>query len=169
MYRIQKRQPDLLTNFDIDEMCVMFGIPLIGVYSKDQLEDIEPEVGCYVINLEDSTEGGSHWTAIVINETYVSYFDSFAVRPPDDVKEFIGRYVKNQDMETIYNLQQIQEHRSVLCGYYCVYFCYFHTILYSDSTDNKKLMSKHNKIYLDIYNLKMNDRIIQKLIKDIIV
>jgi len=169
MYKIQKTQPDLLSNFDIEDICGMIGVPLHGVYSKDELIDIEPLIGCYVVNLEDSTEGGSHWVAVVINESYVSYFDSFAVRPSDDVKEFISRYVKNQDIQTIYNLQQIQEYRSVLCGYYCIYFCWFHTVLYSDTDDNKRLMNKHNKIYLDTFNLKMNDKIIQKLIKDIIL
>ncbi len=100
MYKIQKTQPDLLSNFDIEDICGMIGVPLHGVYSKDELTDIEPLIGCYVVNLEDSTEGGSHWVAVVINESYVSYFDSFAVRPSDDVKEFISRYVKNQDIQT---------------------------------------------------------------------
>jgi hypothetical protein len=169
MYRPNKgRQPDLLSNFDIEDICVLIGIDLKGVYSKDLLQDIEPEIGCYVVNIQDSQFGGSHWVCIVINQSYVSYFDSFGVRPSDDVREFISRYVKHSKMETIYNLQQIQQFESVLCGYYCIYFCYFHTILHADSIENKRLMTNHNKLYHDVYKLKQNDHIIQQLIKKIL-
>lgn len=168
MYRFQKQQPALLSTIDIRAICDLMSIPLIDVYPKDLLSDYEPEVGFYVVNLEDSNLGGSHWVCIVLNEKYVSYFDSFAVRPSDDIKEFISRFVKNSKMKTIYNLKQIQHSDSVLCGYFCIYFGYFHTILHRDSIDNTSLMNKHNNLYVDIFNLKFNDRIIQKLIKNIV-
>ena len=95
----------------------MIGIPLKGVYSKDLLIEVEPVIGCYIINLEDSKFGGTHWVALVIDKSYVSYFDSFGIRPSDDVKEFISRYVQHSKMQTIYNLQQIQQYESVLCVY----------------------------------------------------
>ena len=142
MYRFQKQQPALLSTIDIRAICDLMSIPLIDVYPKDLLSDYEPEVG--------------------------SYFDSFAVRPSDDIKEFISRFVKNSKMKTIYNLKQIQHSDSVLCGYFCIYFGYFHTILHRDSIDNTSLMNKHNNLYVDIFNLKFNDRIIQKLIKNIV-
>jgi hypothetical protein len=164
------KEPDLLNNIDIQEICAMLGIPLQGVYSKDELINVEPEPNkCYIINLEDSTGGGTHWVTVVINNNYVSYFDSFGVRASDDVKEFISRFVKNQGTQTIYSTQQIQSVDSVLCGYYCIYFCYFHTVLHGDDEDNKRLMNKHNSLYVDIFNLKFNDKIIQKLIKNIIL
>jgi hypothetical protein len=41
--------------------------------------------------------------------------------------------------------------------------------LHGDDEDNKRLMNKHNSLYVDIFNLKFNDKIIQKLIKNIIL
>ena len=165
----RRKNVELLSNFDIIEICKIMNINLIGCFNKDLLEDITPEVGCYVINLEDSGSNGTHWCGIILQENYVSYFDSFGVRPSDDVRYFISRYVRKSEMETIYSLQQIQNIASVLCGYYVIYFFYFHTVLHSEITDNKKLMSKHNRIYNSIYDLWMNDSIIQKLIKNILI
>lgn len=170
MFRSSQKQPDLLSNFDLIEIADMMGIPLQGVYSKDELINIEPEINkCYIVNLEDSSGGGTHWVAIIIDDRYVSYYDSFGIGASDDVKEFISRYVQNQNIQTIYSTKQVQYHDSVLCGYYCIYFLYFHMVLHSKDDDNKRLMSKHNDLFVDTINIKFNDKIIQKLIKNIIV
>lgn len=165
-----QQNPALLNDTDIKEICSMLGIELHGVYPKDMLKNIEPQENkCFVINLDDATGGGTHWVTLVFHNGYVSYFDSFGVSISDDVKEFISRYVKNTGLQTIYSKQQIQSPDSVLCGYYCIYFCYFHTVIHIDDDDNKRLMNKHNALYVDVFNLKFNDKIIQKLIKNIIV
>ena len=59
-----------------------------GVYSRDNLPKIKD--GAYVINLDDSSDIGTHWVALyAINN--VTYFDSFGVEHiPKEIRTFIG-------------------------------------------------------------------------------
>ena len=162
MYKIE-----LLSNYDIVEICKWLQIPLIDVVNKDLLLNMIPKTGCYVINLENSGNGGTHWVALILNEKYVSYYDSFGLRGPEYIREFISRYI-TKPIDTIYSCQQTQAIESVLCGYFCIYWLYFHLVLHSENHNNKYLMSKFNKIFNPNYR-KLNDRILQKLIKNIML
>ena len=35
--------------------------------------------GAYVINLDQYTDGGTHWIALFYNKSEIAYFDSFGV------------------------------------------------------------------------------------------
>ena len=60
--------------------------------------------------MDDSIGSGTHWVCYYNNY----YFDPFGMPPPLEVK----RYINNIK----YNDIQYQDTRSVLCGYYCLYF-----------------------------------------------
>ena len=92
-------------------------INLVGVFSKDKLPD-RVRVGGYIINLQDHDAGnGTHWTAMNISfDKRVTYFDSFGLRPPEEVKEFVGQY------PIMSNNRHIQDMDSSLCGFYCLLF-----------------------------------------------
>ena len=63
----------------------------------------------------DSNSGdGTHWVAMKLTKDTVTYFDSFGLPPPEEIKTLRENY--------IYNSAQYQENSSVLCGYYCIYF-----------------------------------------------
>lgn len=49
-----------------------------------------------VINLDEHTEGGSHWVALYIDlkKNIVYFFDSFGKKPIRNIKKFINRVVK---------------------------------------------------------------------------
>ena len=58
-----------------------------GVYSRDNLSKIKD--GAYIINLDEYSDIGTHWVALLINNN-VTYFDSFGVEHiPKEIKKFI--------------------------------------------------------------------------------
>jgi len=53
------------SNFDLEDLAKKYKLPLVGIYSKDELPKIQ--VGSYIVNLQDSDKGsGSHWCLIKI-------------------------------------------------------------------------------------------------------
>jgi len=156
----------LLSNFDIIGICKHLKIKLNGVLSKDEFNNIIPETGCYVCNLQDSDKGnGTHWTCIVIQETYIIYYDPFGISMPRPIEYFIMKMKKRP----IYvSEDQIQTMNSVFCGYYCIYFMYFCTVLHRTVLNGHYVLDNHNAIF-SLDNRHLNDRIIQKLIKQLLL
>lgn len=76
-----------------------------GVFSKDTHRNVRPH--CGIINLDNSVGRGTHWVCYIES----NYFDPFGLPPPNDL-HFIKQY----------NTLQYQEKKSVLCGYFCLYF-----------------------------------------------
>ena len=64
----------------------------------------------WIITLEDTIGSGTQWVCYYNNY----YFDPFGMPPPVEVV----RYIKGIQ----YNDIQDQDTKSVLCGYYCLYF-----------------------------------------------
>ena len=104
-----------------------------GVISRDQIAFINNS-GYYIVNLNDSTQPGSHWVVIhirspvrrkndIIGEleglaSRIEYFDSFGLNAPMELVELSDRMGLNY----LYNSTQYQDLKSVLCGYWCLYF-----------------------------------------------
>ena len=75
----------------------------------------------YIINLDDRQSQGTHWVACAPsheNRKILWYFVSFGMHYP---KEYENR-AKQDGVEVIYNTVPNQHIKSVLCGYYCIYF-----------------------------------------------
>ena len=74
----------------------------------------------YIINLQDHDEGnGTNWTVFYYNKPLESiYFDSYGFIAPIDVEDKIKPYIFNDN-------DQIQDFKSVACGYFCVAFIKF--------------------------------------------
>lgn len=164
MYFIKSR---LLNNSDLEEMCKNHNVPLIGVFPKDKLEYTTPTKGAYIINLDDSDGGGTHWVGLILDK-YISYFDSFGIKKPQDIRDFIWRYIDENDMSDacIYSTKQIQHLKSDYCGYFVFFFLYHHLVINKGRSDNISLITEHNDLYR-CNNRKINDKIIEKLIKNI--
>ena len=48
--------------------------------------------GAYVINLDEYSDIGTHWVALYVNNSNVTYFDGFGVEHiPKEIKAFISR------------------------------------------------------------------------------
>ena len=119
-----------LTNIDLELAAQKYGIPLNGVYSKDQLPQLSS--GGYIINMENSHDSygnkldGSHWVSLWVepdkngNPKSVCYFDSFGLAPPWDVQKTLKSFVPYR-----YNKVQIQSVESGICGYYAIFFIWY--------------------------------------------
>jgi len=143
-----------MTNVDLEEKAKRLHIPLVGVFSKDQLPPVLKDGG-YIINLQSAGDGpGTHWTAFYVENSSRVYFDSFGVIPPLSVQ----RFLRNKYMFSEKHIQNIQ---SEICGYYVLYFiwfmfthknriknmrkrfCTFLRLFSSDPTKNKTLLQKY--------------------------
>ena len=72
-----------LSNSDINIICNTLKIPLKGVFMKDEFK-LPLQDGNYIMNLQDSHEGGSHWVAFIKNKSNIFYHDSYAVIMPQN-------------------------------------------------------------------------------------
>lgn len=130
----------MLTNFDIERITRKLDLPIVGVFSKNELLNTERKVGSYYINLMDDdktdAEGnnGSHWTLAKIycdedREEYSSdedekkshkvcnalYFDPFGFGMPKAVSSFLKPF------KPVYcNNREIQNINTTECGWYCI-------------------------------------------------
>ena len=104
------------SNFDLEDLAQKYDLPLVCVYSKDELPN-KIQVGSYIINLQDSTEGsGSHWCLIkIFDKKNALYFDSFGQPLPLEVLHFLRHY-----KPVPYSNRQIQNIDSSRCGLYCI-------------------------------------------------
>jgi hypothetical protein len=104
-------------NIQLENIAKKMKINLVGVFSKDKLPP-RVRVGAYIINLQDYDDGpGTHWVSMNISfDKKVTYFDSFGLPPPTEVKDFVGQY------PVMSNIRHIQHLRSDLCGFYALLF-----------------------------------------------
>ena len=69
------------------------------------------------INIDNASQGGSHWTCFITKDNKSYYFDSFGGQP--------DKFLLNQLHKPItYHNYKIQDINSQLCGSYCLYFFY---------------------------------------------
>ena len=153
-----------ISNVKLEEICKKKGIPLNGVYMKDELAEIQPQEGNYIINLQSSYQGsGTHWLALIIQRDSIYYQDSFGVIYPLEVLVFIHRYEQNNIKCRIgHNMTQIQDLNSVRCGWFCLgllYFvkCHRDTPLFDVCNDFVNMFSD---------DLKLNDQILMKYLNE---
>ena len=128
--------PHPLTNFEI-QAYYQNEPRFIGVYSRDKLS-YKIKNGAYVINLDEYSDIETHWIALYVNNKTITYFDSFGIEHiPNEVKKFIS----NRNL--ISNIYRIQNHDSVMSGYFCIGFidCMFKG---KSLTDYTNLFSPNN-------------------------
>ena len=89
------------------------------VYSRGNLPNKIKDV-TYVINLDEYFDIGTHWIALYVKNSDITYFDSFGVEHiPKEIKAFI----EHRNIKT--NIFRIQAYDSIMCGYFCIAFIDF--------------------------------------------
>ena len=89
------------------------------IYSRDGLpKKIRKE--CGVINLDDMTGPGTHWVCYRNIDNVVEYFDPFGLIMPNEALE----YFHTSGKRIVYSMDEIQNHNTVLCGYWCLYYLF---------------------------------------------
>ena len=89
------------------------------VYSRDNLPN-KIKDGAYVINRDEYSDIGTHWIALYVKNSDITYIDSFGVEHiPKEIKAFI----ENRNIKT--NIFRIQAGDSIMCEYFCIAFIDF--------------------------------------------
>lgn len=129
-----------LKKFQTDEELKHFCfINQIHIDNIDYINNIDlNKKGTYILNLDKSQEGGTHWVALIIKNCGFFYFDPFGFRCPLNIENFC----KKNKKPLYYNLCQFQQLEESLCGFYCCLFLYIVQNIYG------KLENK-----FDFYNI----------------
>ena len=108
-----------LSNFDLWDWCKQLGIPLKGIFARD--EKMGKNHSPCIINLDDLEGVGTHWVCCWFDGKAFEYFDSFGLPPPLEWEENVRKWFPK--MKTfLRNNFQIQDALSLRCGYYCLCF-----------------------------------------------
>ena len=121
---------------------------------------------CLIINMDHSNNPGTHWTSLFITHDCCIYFDSFGLKPPNEITHFLDRnratgiqgtaidrhcsatdrHGSDTDRHRYFNTFPIQSPDDVTCGHYSIYLLF-------------KLSNCHEKFYNilnELYETKLN-------------
>ena len=101
-----------------------------GVFMSDEIEgnkDLESENCCFILNFEDSSKDGSHWSLAFKKGQEKIFYDSYGTQPPIELQKIWGPNI-------LYTNFQTQKFNSDICGEMCLLICYL--------LDNSKKESK---------------------------
>lgn len=143
-----------LDNMELQEFCNLNKILLNGIFSRNEKKP-KPKKGWYIWNLDSVKSSGTHWTCSYLSPVACVYFDPFGLAPPQEVLKFIKSY---KSQKYIYSSSQLQDTKSVLCGYYVAY------VMYKMSKGKKIFDFLYNDIF-SLDNTKSNDEKIMKEFK----
>ena len=90
----------------------------LGVFSANTLPERMPFRSMAIVNCCNNNLPGMHWIALYQGDK-MEVFDSFGL-PPQAYNLQLP-----QAAAVTYNAKQIQSNYSVVCGQYCLYYCYF--------------------------------------------
>ena len=114
------------TNIELETICKSLKINnFIGVFMMDELtQSIPLTKECYIVNLQNSNQHGSHWISIYKSNNSIYFFDSFGAPIPLEIR---NRYKNNkifnfQSLDNIYPSKPLQNYSQVICGQLCVLF-----------------------------------------------
>ena len=114
---------DTTSNFQLEKWCLDLDLykkgGFIGAFSKDHIRKgfkVNKKTS-YIINLDDSDGGGTHWTAYYYKNGGHFFFDSYGLPPP---KNIVNK------KKVIYSTNTIQKLPNS-CGLLCVIWLYLMT------------------------------------------
>lgn len=146
------------TNFELIDIGKKIGLN-VKVIMKDQLKGTIKN-GNFIINLQNSNQSGSHWTALYVSNGKFYYSDSFGVPIPETL--ITNTNINNDNL--FFNTNQIQDMKSQRCGFFALYFLYI-------MNQSNNIMD-NLKTYIETFNLKnfkQNDTIIKNIFSKIIL
>ena len=122
----------------------------LGVFAQDQLESLKPKpYNFFVVNLDFSSEPGSHWIGVKFKKSIIEVYDSFGMqisgwyRRPYYLLNFLFKYSNSHSISIT---PKLQDASSNICGLYCLYF--LHPF---PSLDKKLMLFSSNRKENDIF------------------
>ena len=93
-----------------------------GVYSLDLIPKKLPIPSLVIVNLDYSTDKGSHWVVLHrVNNEVVEHFDSAGKQPKRDI---VNNLFSNA-LSYKYNNKRVQNYQTDTCGLFCLYYSYY--------------------------------------------
>ena len=127
----------------------------LGIYSCDTLDGLSilNQPAFFIVNLDYSTEKGSHWIAIYVTKSNVEIFDSLGFNVsvwqtyPSPLIIFLNKYRHSHSFKVSPALQPIN---TFTCGLFCVYFIiYRNRLTFSDCVNkfSRNFVTNNRKLY----------------------
>ena len=92
-----------------------------GIYSLDLIPKKLPIPSLVIVNLDYSTDKGSHWVVLHrVNNEVVEQFDSAGKQPKRDI---VNNLFSNA-LSYKYNNKRVQNYQTDTCGLFCLYYSY---------------------------------------------
>lgn len=92
---------------------------LLGVFPIDLVPPVIYKPASLVINLDPSSEPGSHWVCLYIDKKgRCDYFDSYGREP----NSLLKKYIFQNSVQSKHNTNCVQRILTSTCGQMCVYF-----------------------------------------------
>ena len=90
---------------------------------RDTLPDKPREKECGILNLNKSSEPGSHWVAFFKDGDKIIYFDSFGQVVPSELSKYLKTSTEfSEDKPVIQrNTDVVQKEYETICGHLCLY------------------------------------------------
>lgn len=113
----------MLSNLDLFRLADHYRVPLATVCLRTELPRGGPQHGLTIINLDDGSQGGTHWTCYYSDGgSQGVYFDSFGAVPPPEAMRWAKR---GRRSPVSYNAWICQDLKSQTCGWFCLaYGCF---------------------------------------------
>jgi len=107
-----------LSNIDIISKCKELRVENFkGVFMRDELKgNVVNGDECLIMNIDESSNDGTHWTCLFIKNKVCYYFDSYGFPPPIEADQYCEKFT-----DRYYNTFKIQRPDQVICGHYCIY------------------------------------------------
>ena len=144
------------TNYELMDIAESYGVNGINIIMNDELQNYEYKTSYFILNLEDSTDIGSHWVSLIIEDGRALYCDSFGLVPSLEVENWIH---KNTNLKYVWNNNIFQDIKSTYCGFFALSH-----IIYIQKT-NKNLFEATND-FINLFNNnnnELNDTILMEL------
>ena len=102
------------TNFDLLKIAEAEGITPFYVVMRDEVSSLPATGQVYAVtNIHTSDERGVHWSALARTPGNNYFFDSYALPPTQEVKDFL--------QHATYNTFTFQEPGTTECGQLCLF------------------------------------------------
>ena len=143
---LNSRDLNLLTNREPN---------FLGILASDELDKlriIRPSVS-FIVNLDISTEPGSHWIAIYIHKKRLEIFDSLGFNMdlwetyPKHLLKFLSKYARSHNF---YVSPVLQPPNSYTCGLFCAFYIIYrknHSFINCIKKFSKNILSNNRKLF----------------------
>src|SRR5438552_16632775 len=116
----------MTTNVQLNQLVQELGIKnFSGIFMKDELKNKpKKETECFIINLQNHNQGGSHWCAVYKKNSNIYYFDSYGAPIPLEIRDYFNHQkIHNfQSFDKKFPDQPIQKFNQTWCGQVAVLF-----------------------------------------------